>query len=36
MYDLDFISDKDLFNHVQDTVEKYRFGIDLKNTIKNL
>ncbi len=35
-YDLGFISDKDLFNHVKETVEKYRFKIDLKKFNKNL
>ena len=35
-YDLGFISNRDLFNHVKDTVEKYRFKIDLKKFNKNL
>ncbi len=35
-YNLGFISDKDLFNHVKETVEKYRFKIDLKKFNKNL
>ncbi|RLA72349.1 MAG: Eco47II family restriction endonuclease [Epsilonproteobacteria bacterium] len=35
-YNLGFISDDDLFNHVKDTVEKYRFKIDLKKFNKNL
>ncbi|CAA6821015.1 MAG: type II restriction enzyme eco47ii [uncultured Sulfurovum sp.] len=35
-YNLSFISDKDLFNHVKETVEKYRFKIDLKKFNKNL
>ncbi|MCF6205925.1 MAG: Eco47II family restriction endonuclease [Sulfurovum sp.] len=35
-YDLGFISDDDLFNHVKETVEKYRFKIDLKRFNKNL
>ena len=35
-YNLGFISDKDIFNHVKDTVEKYRFKIDLKKFNKNL
>lgn len=35
-YNLDFISDEDLFNHVKETVEKYRFNIDLKKFNKNL
>ena len=29
-YNLGFISDADIFQHVKDTVEKYRFVIDLK------
>jgi len=35
-YNLGFISDKDLFDHVYDTVNKYRFDIDLKKFNKNL
>ena len=35
-YNLGFISDQDLFNHVQETVMKYRFVIDLKKFNKNL
>lgn len=35
-YGLSFISDDDLFNHVADTVKKYRFKIDLKGLNKNL
>ncbi len=35
-YDLGFISDTDFFNHVKDTVIKYRFQIDLKKFKKNL
>ena len=35
-YNLSFISDKNLYKHVQDTVEKYRFSIDLKKFNKNL
>ncbi len=35
-YDLGFISDEDLFAHVRQTVEKYRFSIDLKVFNKNL
>jgi len=35
-YNLDFISDKDLFKYVKETVEKYRFKIDLKRFNKNL
>ncbi len=29
-YNLGFISDDDLYRHVRETVEKYRFDIDLK------
>jgi hypothetical protein len=28
-YGLSFISDEDLFSHVRETAEKYRFKIDL-------
>jgi hypothetical protein len=35
-YDLSFISDDDLFNHTKETVDKYRFSIDLKKFNKNL
>ena len=35
-YNLGFISDDDLFSHVKETVEKYRFKIDLKKFNKNL
>jgi len=35
-YNLQFISDKDLFNHVKNTVDKYRFSIDLKTFNKHL
>lgn len=35
-YGLDFISSDDLFKHVKDTVEKYRFGIDLDDFNSNL
>jgi hypothetical protein len=35
-YGLGFISDADLFAHVRDTVEKYRFEIDLKRFNHNL
>jgi len=35
-YNLGFISDDDLFAHVKETVEKYRFKIDLKKFNKNL
>lgn len=36
MYNLDFITDENLFNHVKETVEKYRFRIDLEEFNKNL
>ncbi len=36
MYNLNFISDENLFFHVKETVEKYRFKIDLKKFNKNL
>jgi len=35
-YNLGFISDDDLYRHVKETVEKYRFDIDLKTFNKNL
>jgi hypothetical protein len=35
-YNLSFISDEDIFNHVKKTVEKYRFDIDLNTFNKNL
>jgi len=35
-YNLSFISDKDLFYHVKETIEKYRFNINLKEFNKNL
>jgi len=35
-YNLGFISNEDLFRHVKETVEKYRFNIDLKKFNKNL
>jgi len=35
-YNLSFISDEDLFNHVKETIEKYRFKINLKEFNKNL
>ena len=35
-YHLDFISDEDLFIHIKETVEKYRFSITLKEFNKNL
>ena len=36
MYNLGFISDEDLFTHVKETVEKYRFKINLKRFNQNL
>jgi len=35
-YNLDFISDNDLFNHVYETVKSYSFNMDLKKFNKNL
>ena len=35
-YGLDFISDNNLYNHVKETVQKYRFKIDLEKFNKNL
>ncbi len=35
-YDLEFINDSDFFNHVKNTVSKYRFQIDLNKFSKNL
>ena len=35
-YKLDFISDKNIFDHVKKTVEKYRFEINLATFNKNL
>lgn len=35
-YGLHFISDEDLYNHTAETVNKYRFNIDLKAFNKNL
>lgn len=35
-YNLSFITNEDLFNHVKETIEKYRFNIDLKEFNKNL
>jgi hypothetical protein len=35
-YNLQFISDKDLYNHVYDTVNDYSFEMDLKKFNKNL
>jgi len=35
-YNLSFITDKDLYNHTKETVEKYTFKINLKTFSKNL
>ncbi|SMM99594.1 type II restriction enzyme eco47ii [uncultured Candidatus Thioglobus sp.] len=35
-YGLSFISNEDLYNHTKDTVEKYRFQVDLAKFNKNL
>lgn len=35
-YNLGFISDDDIFQHVKDTVMKYRFQIDLAEFNSNL
>lgn len=35
-YDLGFISDQDIFNHIKGTVEKYRFKINFSEFNKNL
>ena len=35
-YNLGFITDQNLFNHVKETVNKYRLVIDLKEFNKNL
>ena len=35
-YNLSFISDENLYHHVKETVEKYRFSINLKKFNKNL
>jgi len=35
-YNLGFISNEDMFAHVQETVEKYRFNINLKKFNKNM
>ena len=36
VYNLDFITDEHFYHHVKDTVEKYRFDIDLKSFNKNI
>ena len=35
-YNLGFVSDSDLFNHVRETVLKYRFFVDLAVFNKNI
>lgn len=35
-YNLSFISDEDLYNHTKETVDKYRFNIDLQSFNRNL
>ncbi|MFN9860361.1 MAG: Eco47II family restriction endonuclease [Pseudanabaena sp.] len=35
-YNLDFISNENLYNHVKETVNKYRFKVDLSEFNKNL
>ena len=35
-YNLGYISDENLFNHVKETVEKYRFNINLAEFNQNL
>lgn len=35
-YQLDFISDEAIFNHVQETVSRYRFAIDLERFTANI
>lgn len=35
-YKLSFIKDQDLFNHIKETVDKYRFQIDFEKLNKNL
>ncbi|MDX1977491.1 MAG: Eco47II family restriction endonuclease [Pseudanabaenaceae cyanobacterium bins.68] len=35
-YNLDFISNENIYNHVKETVRKYRFSIDLTEFNKNL
>lgn len=36
MYNLGFISDKDIYNHVKETVLRYSVGIDLKEFNSNI
>ncbi|WP_373862492.1 MULTISPECIES: Eco47II family restriction endonuclease [unclassified Gammaproteobacteria] len=35
-YNLGFIDDESIFNHVLETVKKYRFSVNLKEFNKNL
>jgi len=35
-YNLSFIDDRDLYNHIKETIQKYRFKISLKEFNKNL
>lgn len=35
-YNLGFLSDEQIFNHVKETVSKYRYNIDLESFNKNL
>ncbi|WP_425214213.1 Eco47II family restriction endonuclease [Tumidithrix helvetica] len=35
-YNLGFISNDDIYNHVQETVQKYRFNINLTKFSENL
>jgi len=35
-YNLSFISDENLYKHVRETIEKYKFRINLKEFNKNL
>lgn len=35
-YNLSFITDEDLYNHTKETVDKYRFNIDLQSFNRNL
>ena len=36
MYNLGFISDKDIYDHVKETVLRYSVGIDLKEFNSNI
>ena len=35
-YDLGFISNEDIFNHVKETVSKYRYNINLESFNSNI